>query len=152
MSYEDDYYYYYYEEEIIVTRDLSRLRRRHSSHIWEEEYADEEEGAKRAKVYEEILRDEIRYYVELPGVTSPDDINIVVDGAMIRITAKLKKAIIYPGLRKRIRLSEYKAEIRLPFRPQPDEIYTEFDKNRSLLIIRVKKKSKSFRIGINHVY
>lgn len=149
MSHRDEYFYYY-EEYFYATYRAPRGR--HTSHIWEEEYASEEEGSKTAKVYEEFLRDEIRYYIELPGVTSPEDIEITLEGANLKVVAKIKKTIIYPGLRKKVKLSEYRADIRLPFRPDPNDILTEFDSRKSLLIIRVRKRSKSYKLNIDRVY
>ena len=151
MSFDE---YFYYEKKIVIYGDPTRSLRQHGSHIWEEDFEVEEAGSKKARVYEKNLKDEITYYVELPGVTSPEDIEIMLENQHIKIKAKLRKVVIYHGLRKDVQVQEYTAEIKLPFSPDPNDVSVEFDKSRSMLIIHVRKSKKKepHKINIEKVY
>ncbi len=146
--------FFYYEEEIIVFSNFLSRGGSHRSHIWEEDYEEEESGYKKARVYEERRRDEIVYYIELPGVKSPDSIDISLEENIITVRAKLGKVVIYPSLRKNVKVSEYIAKIKLPFEPEPEDVFSEFDTNRNILIIHVKRwrKRKFHKLNIDRIY
>ncbi|MGQ4891892.1 MAG: Hsp20/alpha crystallin family protein [Candidatus Njordarchaeia archaeon] len=151
MSFDE---FFYYEENIIIYGETPKKFGQHGSHIWEEDFEAEESGSKKAKIYEKHLKDEIVYYIELPGVTSPEDIDIVLEDQHIKVKARLKKVVIYHGLRKDTQVQEYTAEIKLPFPVEPSDVSAEFDKTRGMLVIRVRKgkKKEPHRINIEKVY
>ncbi len=148
---EEDFFYYREDFAIFIYQEPNR-RARHGSHLWAEDYEEEEMGHKKARVYLKKEKDELIYYVEMPGVNSPEDIEIELEGRKITVKGKLKKVIITPSLRKNVEISEYRADIDLPFDVEPEDIRTEFYRSRSLLVIRIKKSKKKFRISINDVY
>jgi len=150
VSYDE---FYYREDVIIYFTGREKKVSKHDSHIHVEDYEEEEKGSKRAGIYEERSKDSLTYYIELPGVISPDDIEILLEENELLVKARLRKVIIYPGLRKDVKVSEYKARVELPFSVSPDDIETEFDTSKGLLIIRIKREKKRYRrIRIDKVY
>lgn len=150
MSYDE----FYYREDIIIYHvGRRRIVNKHDSHIHIEDYEDEEKGSKRANIYEERGGEAVTYYVEMPGISSPDDIDIVLEeDNIILVKAKLRKVIIYPGVRKDVKVTEYTAKIELPFNVTPNDIETELDTSKGVLIIKARKgKGRSRRLKIDKV-
>jgi len=147
----EDFFYYREDIAIFIYHEPSR-QARHGSHLWAEDYEEEERGYKKARIYLRREKDELIYYVEMPGVDSPENIEIELEGRKLKVRGKLKKIIITPSLRKNVEISEYRADIDLPFDVDPEDIRTEFYRAKSLLIIRIRKSKKRHKININEVY
>ncbi len=144
---EEFFFYYEYYEEVRLRR---RRPREHISHITEEveDFVSKTEGVARPRILEEHRPGEIIYYVELLGVSKKDNIKIELEEDTLRIRARLDKALMYPGLTGSTIFKEYAAEISLPSSLRPEDISVYFDKDRHILIIRVRKRRTSIPIEI----
>ena len=141
-------FFYYYEE--VYVRRKPRERREHISHVTEEseDFISKAEGIARPRILEEHRVGETIYYVELIGVDDKSNIKLELEGNTLRIEAKLSKPLIYPGLTEETYFKEYRAEIELPYTPEAKDLHATFDRDRCLLIIRLRKKRKTMPINV----
>jgi len=148
VLYMSEFFFYYYEE--VTVRRKPRERREHISHITEEseDFISKAEGVARPRILEEHRPGEIIYYVELIGVGDKRNIHVELEGNTLRVKARLDKPLMYPGLTGGTIFREYKAEIELPYSPDPSDLSVSYDKERCLLIIKLRKKRKSISINI----
>jgi len=148
VFYED---FFYYEEEYYL-RKKRKDESRYSSHIWEDDdFLCETRGRIRPRILEEVRGRNLFYYIELPGILSRDDIEVELQSNIITVRAKLRKGVVYQGVTKELNVSEYLADIILPYAPSPDDIRISFDRRRGLLIISVSRRGEKKRLGIEEI-
>lgn len=143
-------FFFYYYEEVSEIRKIKR-RRDHLSHISDEseEFVSTLEGVARPRILEEHRPGETIYYVELIGVYDKRNIRVELEGNTIKIHAYLDKPLRYPSITGKMLFKQYVGQIELPYVPEKDDISVVFDKDRSVLIIRLRKKRKSVEIKVD---
>jgi len=141
-------FFFYYEE--IIYKKKPRKAKEHLSHVMDEseEFVSSTSGIARPRIIEEHKAGETIYYIELIGVSDKRNITLELEGDVLRIKAKLDKTLVYPGLTGSTRVREYSAEIVFPYKPEPTDIRVSFDSSRSLLVVRLRKKTKRVSISI----
>ncbi len=145
----DEFFFYYYEE----ISEIKKLRKRkdHLSHIADEseDFVSTKEGVARPRILEEHRPGEVIYYVELIGVSDKRNIHVELEGNTLKINASLDRPLKYPSITGSTTFKQYVGQIELPYIPEKNDISVVFDKNRSILIIRLRKKRRSIEISID---
>lgn len=144
-----DFFLYYYYEEISSVRK-GKKRRDHVAHVSDEseDFVSATEGVARPRIIEEHRPGEILYYVELVGVSDKRNIKVELEENMLKITAYLDKPLPYPGLAGRTMFKKYVGHIELPYIPEKDDLRVMFDRDRALLVIRLRKRRKTVEIQV----
>ena len=123
-----------------------------SPDVWEDDdFLCETRGRIRPRILEEVRGQNLFYYIELPGILSRDDIEVELQSNIITVRAKLRKGVVYQGVTKELNVSEYLADIILPYAPSPDDIHISFDRRRGLLIISVSRRGEKKRLRIEEI-
>jgi len=144
-----EFFFYYYEEVSEIKK--IKKRRDHLSHISDEseDFVSTKEGVVRPRILEEHRPGEVIYYVELIGVSDKRNIRVELEGNTLKINAYLDRPLKYPSIAGRMLFKEYIGQIELPYIPEKDDISVVFDKDRSVLIIRLRKKRRTVEIKID---
>jgi len=144
-----EFFFYYYEEVSEIKR--IKKRRDHLSHISDEseDFVSTKEGVARPRILEEHRPGEVIYYVELIGVSDKRNIRVELEGNTLKINAYLDRPLRYPSITGRMLFKQYIGQIELPYIPEKDDISVIFDKDRSVLIIRLRKKRRTVEIKID---
>ncbi len=145
---EEFFFYYYYEEEVRPIRRVGK--REHVTHFVEsDDFLSCSEGVIRPRIIEEHRPGESIYYVELVGVSDKANIKVELEGDKLRIRAIPDKTLVYPLLTGKTVCREYRAELQLPYTPEPGDVKVRFDKERGVLIIRLRKGKEPIEIEIS---
>lgn len=115
----------------------------------ESDFSCEEEGIARPNVYKRRKGSKINYLIELDGVHHKKDINLTLEsGDIITIKAIPSEEVMVRSLCGTNPIKEYQVKLRLPTETNAKDVKAEYDTERELLTLKIRKPKKKETIEI----
>lgn len=115
----------------------------------EEDFWCEDRGIARPNVYKRKKGSKINYMIELDGVRSKREIDITLEsGDILSLQAKPSKEVMAHSLCGLNEIKEYQVNLRLPTETNAEDINAEYDEEREVLTLTIRKPKKKEKIEI----